>query len=96
MKYDVIIHHEVYEEINEAVLYYNQKQKGLGDKLFDEAVEIFTRLETDPLLFQKYKAEYRQVMLKKFPYLVIYFAYETKVLVYRFIHAKKQPAKRYK
>ena len=36
MKFEIIVLEQVYEEVNESVLYYEQRQTGLGISLLDE------------------------------------------------------------
>ncbi len=96
MKYEIIIPAVVREEVTEAVDYYNFKQKGLGDDLYYDLIEKLEFIQKAPSSFQLYHTSYRQALLKKFPYLVIFRVFDNKVLVNKFIHAKKHPNKRYK
>lgn len=96
MKFQVEVPNLVLEEVGDAVLYYDSLQKDLGNKLYDDFESTLLSIEKSPLLFQRVHKNYRHAMLYRFPYLVIFRVFETKILINRFIHAKKQPAKRYK
>lgn len=96
MKFTLVIPGIVEEEIDEAAAYYNKKQEGLGDRLYKDLTETLSFVEKSPLSFQKSRKDYRQALLKRFPYLVIYKVYENKILIFRFINARKHPVKRYK
>jgi hypothetical protein len=96
MKFELIIPEIVEAEIDEAAKYYDKKQDGLGNKLYNELTEALSFIEKNPLSFQKSRKEYRHALLVTFPYLIIFWVYENKILVYKFIHTKQHPAKRYK
>jgi hypothetical protein len=96
MRFTLIIPEIVEEEIDEASVYYNKKQEGLGNKLYEDVTSTLIFLEKNPLSFQKSRRDYRHALLKKFPYLVIYKVYKDKILIFRFINARKHPVKRYK
>ncbi|HXB39706.1 MAG TPA: hypothetical protein VNZ49_04140 [Bacteroidia bacterium] len=41
-------------EVNEAVIYYGDKQDGLGDKLYDDFEDVLIQIEKNPLSIKKY------------------------------------------
>ena len=96
MKFIVRVPEEVLLEVYEAASYYDYKQKGLGDKLYDDFENALLTLEKNPLAFQLIHKNFRQALLTKFPYLIVFRIYNTKILINKFIHAKKHPLKRYK
>ena len=96
MKLILQVLESVYSEILEAALYYENKQEGLGQKLYDNFENILLEIEKRPLTFQKTRNNYRHALLSRFPYLVIFHIYENKILVFKLIHSKKHPSKRYK
>ena len=96
MKFTLLVHDSVFAEINDATLYYEDKQIGLGKKLYEDFEDSLMQIEERPLSFQKTKNNYRHTLLDKFPYLILFRVYENKILVYKFIHAKQHPAKHHK
>jgi len=96
MRYEIIIPTLVRAEITEAVSYYNLKQEGLGDTLYYDLLEVLDFIEKAPSSFQKYHYKYSQASLKKFSYLLIFRIYGSRILINKFIHAKRHPARRYK
>ena len=86
----------VYSEILDAALYYENKQEGLGQKLYSNFENTLFETEKRPLTFQKTRNNYRHALLSRFPYLIIFRIYENKILVFKLIHSKKHPSKRYK
>lgn len=96
MKFTLIIPEIVEAEIDEAATYYNKKQEGLGNGLYQDLIETLSFVEKNPFTFQKTQKDYRQALLNRFPYLIIYKVYENKILFFKFVNAKKHPTKRYK
>ncbi len=95
MKYKLFIQEEVYGEVEEAVLYYNQQRTGLGLELFEEWEDAVNRVLSSPEGYEKKRKQFRHVLLKRFPYLAIFEIVETTVVFQKFINVKKHPAKRY-
>lgn len=95
MKYSLVILEEASDELDEISLYYEQIQQGLGVKFIDHWQKSLNEISKNPLAFQKIKKQYRSVLLQKFPYLVIYEEIGKTVVVYRLIHVKKHPRKRF-
>lgn len=95
MKFKIVVLEQVYEEVNESVLYYEQRQTGLGVLLIDELENTLKIIQNNPKGFESKFANYKQAQLNKFPYLIIFEIIEFEIIVLRFIHAKRHPSKRY-
>lgn len=96
MNYGLIILDEIYIEIENAACYYNDLQEGLGLKLvsrWEESVAIIIR---NPFAYQKHKKQYRLVQISDFPFVIVYEVTEKDIIIYRFIHSKKNPVKRFR
>lgn len=96
MKFILYVPQEVLNEVKEAADYYDIKQDHLGLKLYDNFEDTLLRIEENPLLFQKNRKNYRQALLSRFPYLIIFRVYGENILVNKFIHAKRNPVRRYR
>lgn len=96
MNYSLKIFDKVFEELNEATLYYNEQQIGLGVSLLNDWENALKRLLINPLGYEKKQKQYRQIMLTTFPYLIIFKVTNFNVIVTSFINAKRNPVKRYK
>ncbi|MFA9212342.1 MAG: hypothetical protein ACEQSR_00655 [Candidatus Methylacidiphilales bacterium] len=96
MKFEIIVLEQVYEEVNESVLYYEQRQTGLGISLLDEWENTLKIIQNNPNLFENKLANFKQAQLDRFPYLIIFEIKEFEVIILRFIHAKRHPRKRFK
>lgn len=70
--YKVSLYESVTADIQQAVDYYNSKQKGLGIRFYKVAKKTLNSLKTDAHLYQiKYK-NIRCIKINKFPYLLHY------------------------
>lgn len=95
MKYQLQILEEVYKEIDEAGDYYFLQQPGLEMKLFKDWEQAVQDILESPEGFQKQRKNFRQILLKNFPYIIVYEILDSYIIIYRFINAKKHPIKRY-
>ena len=92
MKYEVEFRKEAQLDILEAISWYEERRKGLGDELFIaiENEKHFTEL--NPYHYEdKYKG-IRKAITKRFPFIIYYkIESESKVLVYAVLHMKRSP-----
>jgi len=67
------------KDLVDSFTWYEQQQKGLGDRFIDAVKSKINKIEQNPELFAiKYKS-YREASVSIFPY----------VIIYRIIHRKK-------
>jgi len=57
--------------------------------------ECYDSIEADPRGYQIRKGDFRHVMLRKFPYRVVYEVEGQDVFIYRVIHVKRKPHPKY-
>lgn len=94
--YILILLEEAKQEWLDASIYYENKQKGLGLR-FSEAVEEHLNIITQtPKHYKKIKKEYREILIKHFPFLIIYRIDEAKnkIVVVSVFHAKRNPKRK--
>jgi len=72
MKYKAVYNPAFFEDISEAVDWYNKKQPGLGDKLFNQVKKQTKRLTTSALHYAIRYDDVRCLPVEKFPYVVHY------------------------
>ena len=70
MRYTVGLRTGVQEDIDQAYVYYEKEQSGLGDRFLANLGVVFTVLEIPPQAYG-YKFGLRGAPVKKFPYLVL-------------------------
>ncbi|MBK6835151.1 MAG: type II toxin-antitoxin system RelE/ParE family toxin [Bacteroidetes bacterium] len=96
MKYKLIVEDTADFEVSKAYAYYEDLQTNLGERFLNRWEEQIKLIEKNPLLYSiKYK-QFRQVLLRPFPYHIIYEIEGNLVVVYRVVYAGKHPRKRYK
>lgn len=97
MSYKVEIKEEALQDVLEASQWYESKQKGLGERFVENTWSNLKYLTLYPLSHQcKYK-ENRELLIKNFPYVIVYRVIDnTKVIVLAVASCKQHPAKKRK
>jgi len=94
MTYQLSVKQEAQEEILNGFLWYESKSKGLGTRFVGEVEKVMEYVGKYPHHFQvKYK-EYREAVVPRFPYVVVYEIFESEVVVYSVFPAKNNPSKK--
>ncbi len=96
MIYQVEILDEVFYDIEEVIVYYDLLVLGLGMRFYKEFQETINIISINPNLFNKKRKNYRQVKMKKFPFLIVYELESNKIIVSRLFHAKRNPKYKFK
>lgn len=95
MIYKIQILLKAENDIKKAFVWYEDKQVGLGGRFLDEIGEIFNYIEDNPKLFQiRRSSKFREAVLVKFPFAVIYEIIEYRVVVYAVFATKQNPDKK--
>ncbi len=96
MKYSLDVKSSAEIGVLKAFDYYEDKQKGLGDRFLDYWETHLDMILQEPLMFQvKYK-DFRQALIKPYPYHIIYEVEGNIITVYKVIYAGRRPSKRFK
>jgi len=93
VSWKVVVLPEVYSDLEEAGVWYDHKQQGLGARFAEEVLEVWADLAVNPLLNSK-KLPHRNIRWRypqKFPYKVVYSVEEgaKKVIVLALLHAAR-------
>lgn len=80
----------------EAYQWYNEQQQGLGESFLDELEGCYDKIEVWPASYAKIKKNFRQVILKTFPYVVVFEIIKDDVVVYAVFHTSRNPKKKFK
>jgi|LakMenEpi03Aug12_release.lakeMendotaPanAssembly.Ray.scaffolds.fasta_scaffold2878314_1 hypothetical protein len=96
--YQLVLLDEAKQEWLEASLYYESKQKGLGVRFTKAVEEHINIIAKNPKHFKKVKKDYRQLLVKLFPFLLIYKIDEAKkrIVIISVFHSKRNPKTKYK
>jgi hypothetical protein len=95
MKFSIEVRESATESIAAAFLYYERKQVGLGHRFlicWEKHLEIVGK---EPELFQKKYKNFRQALIKPFPYHIVFEIEKMSVIVYKVVYAGRHPGKRY-
>ena len=95
MKYTVDVKELARDNVTEAFLYYESKQQGLGERFLLCWEKHLASLQQEPNLYQKKYKDFRQVIIKPYPYHIIYEIEELVIVVYKVIYAGRHSRKRY-
>ena len=97
MALELIIKEEADFEIKEAVDYYESKKENLGIEFFIYLDDYFETLKTEIPTFElKRKPSFRELPLKRFPYIIIYEVSQEAVIVYSVFNTNQDPLRKRK
>ena len=95
MVYSLKIWDDARVEIIKGYNWYESKKITLGEKFIYEVEEMLKYLEKYPEHYQiKHKNKYREAVLKKFPYIILYEIIGNTVIVYAVFPSKNNPNKK--
>lgn len=79
MKYTYWLHEKIQKDLNEGFAWYEDKLKGLGYQFLNAVESRITEIIEQPESFgSKGNPNYREALVKKFPYIIIYTIYKKK------------------
>lgn len=97
MVYRLNLSEEAKQDINEALVWYSQKEEGLPQTFIADLSERMNYIETQPLLFQiTSKGRYREAQLSTFPYVIVFELIKTEIMVYAVFPTKANPKIKYR
>jgi hypothetical protein len=85
------------EEIDESAYWYEERVDGLGADFIDAIYKSFNVIALNPLAYPK-KKNYREFIVKKFPFLIIYEFWEKEgvINVLHVFHTSRNPKLKYR
>jgi toxin ParE1/3/4 len=89
--YRLTIRPEAEAELRDAALWYEEQSQGLGREFLRAFRASTAPLRRNPLLYQRVVDEARRVLLRRFPYAVIYEIHGSEVVVLACIHCARDP-----
>jgi len=94
--YQLVIKPRAIKMAQVAYEWYDEQQAGLGDLFLDELESHYDRLEEFPLAYSKIKKNFRQAVLHKFPYVIVFEIIKKDVVIYSVFHTSRNPRKKFK
>jgi mRNA-degrading endonuclease RelE of RelBE toxin-antitoxin system len=91
MEYKIIVSIGATEDTNEAYIFYEGQQKGLGDRFLDELAHFYEKLKHHPTYYSFVSDEktIRALSLKVFPYKIIYEIEDNELYVFAIHHFRQ-------
>lgn len=91
MKYRVIVRPEAEEDLKEVFSWYEDNRTGLGYDFLLQVDAGINFIKRSPKIHPiEYKGT-RKHLIKRFPYKIIYFIEEEKIIVLAVLHGKRSP-----
>lgn len=99
MSYTYQIHPLVEKDFEEGYTWYEEKQKGLGERFINAVDKRIKQILLNPEFYgRKNNKSLREVEIDTFPYLIVYKLDKRKKAIYitSIHHTKKHPLKKYR
>ena len=80
-------------ELEQGRSWYEGKQPGLGMRFVAEVDSTIERIRESPEMYAKIRKDYRQALVKRFPYAVYYEFSQQTVKIYSIFNCSQDPAK---
>lgn len=87
----VVVRPPAAADLDAAYRWYEAQRPGLGDEFLDVVQSAFELLEARPLAFPVVHRDQRRLVLKRFPYSLIYRVLSDEVVVTACPHGKQHP-----
>ncbi|MGD0293028.1 MAG: type II toxin-antitoxin system RelE/ParE family toxin [Terracidiphilus sp.] len=85
------IHEAARREANQATIWYAERSIPSARRFRDELLAGFVSAATTPLLYPPYLHGTRRVLLKRFPYFIVFFDWQDEIYIVAVAHAKRRP-----
>ncbi len=87
----VVSHPEADEELEAAVLWYEERQPGLGGDFLEQFELTLRRIVAEPERWRKIRGENRKLNFHRFPYAIVYSVQADALFVKAVMHLHRRP-----
>ena len=95
MGYELVVLPNAQIEIETAVFWYESRQVGLGLDFLNYLDGYFATLKVGTVFFTiKHQPHFRELPLKRFPFIVIYEVFDTSILIHSVFNTMQNPSKK--
>ena len=91
MNYALVFRVEVHKELNEAYIWYESQQSGLGDEFLGCIEEMLNQICLMPESYPVIYRDIRRAVVRRFPYAVYYRIVSSRVIVTAIFHSRRDP-----
>lgn len=98
MSYKLVIKHEAFIDTVEAYIYYENKQRDLGEAFLIQLDIFYERIINSPFQFPCKRKPYHEAFIKRFPFIIVYEIKEeaSEVIVFAVFSTHQNPNKKLK
>jgi plasmid stabilization system protein ParE len=96
VKHKLIIKEEATQEAVESSLWYEKQQPGLGNEFLRQIEQSLENISNHPLHYQKTYSYYRQIIVRRFPYVITFEVAGDAIIVYAIFHTSQNPKKKFR
>jgi len=82
---------EAKRDITDSFSFYESKQPGLGRNFLENLDLCFKSISENPLKHPGKRGDFREALVPKFPFLVVFESLKDKVLIYAVFHTSRNP-----
>lgn len=79
------------KQLDEALGFYESRKKGLGNSFLFEINAVYSHILKNPLAFRKNSQGYREAVVEKFPFLIIYEIVKDIIYISAVFHTSRNP-----
>jgi len=91
MNYQLLISPEAEFDIQDAFEWYEQSSTGLGSEFVRAVDGCFALIGRNPLAYVKVYQQVRRILIRRFPYAVMYVVEEDVITIIACFHVKRDP-----
>ncbi|MEP7170157.1 MAG: type II toxin-antitoxin system RelE/ParE family toxin [Bacteroidota bacterium] len=98
MNYRLVLREKALTEIEEGYNWYETQQTGLGEKFLDAILSYAKVILKNPGSFKTTYKNFKEIPIKKFPYLIVYFIDERKnmIVIISVFHTSRNPQRKFR
>lgn len=93
--YNILIEEDAKLDIAKAFDWYSRISEKVCDHFLFQINNTLQYLKNDPYIFRKIFKDFRQVPVRKFPFLIVYIIEDKQVKIYRVFPSKMNPSKKF-
>jgi plasmid stabilization system protein ParE len=94
--YQVVMMPGATQMLQDAYDWYELQKIGLGEVFLAEINNGIDKLESWPIAYSKLRSNYRQIILRTFPYVLVFEIVKNDVVIYAVFHTSRNPRKKFK
>lgn len=91
--YNVEVIEEARKDLHDAYQWYEEKRIGLGEDFLNSFAVSTELLQRNPIAFEVVYKDKRRILMRRFPYLIIYEILNKTIYVIAVIHSSRHPQK---